>query len=141
MTAAMSVNVTVGVDWGVPPAATVLPYVPSSTAVRHGDSARLYTAWLPGALKSAPWDLARAHVLIRRGDGLCVRIPVADATAAATPAGGAAVPFFATAGRNVAVLAVQSCLKALEEAEDRELIELAKRGETLPEGGHSEVRV
>ena len=103
--AALEGSVSVGVDWGLPPGSAALPPLATSSTVRPGDVARLYSAWLPGSLSagSTSWSLASAHVTIRRGDGLSVRIPVAAAEAA----GPAAVPFYETAGRNVAVLAVK----------------------------------
>lgn len=107
MTAALEGTVSVGVDWGLPLGSTALPPLATSANVRPGDVARLYSAWLPASLGGAdhPWTLAAAHVTIRRGDGLSVRIPVAPAAEAATEA--AAVPFYETAGRNVAILAVK----------------------------------
>jgi hypothetical protein len=104
MTAALEGSVSVGVDWGLPPGSAALPPLATSSTVRPGDVARLYSAWLPSSLSAGnAWSLASAHVTIRRGDGLSVRIPVAAAEAA----GPAGIPFYETAGRNVAVLAVK----------------------------------
>ena len=60
----------------------------------------------PFLQSDSAWTLASSLVVIRRGDGLTVRIPVVDSTGAAAE-GAAAVPFYETTGRNVAVLAVK----------------------------------
>lgn len=104
MTATLREQVTVSVDWGLPAGSAALPSLASSTSIRPDDVARLYAAWLPDSPGSASsWTLAAAHVTLRRGDGLSVRIPVA----AAEVAGMTAIPFYETTGRNVAVLAVK----------------------------------
>ena len=107
MTAALEASVSVGVDWGLPPGTAALPQLPTAAAVPPGGSARLYAAWLPGALGGTGWSLADARVVVRRGDGLNVRIPVAAAGDGAAAVKAGAVPCFETSGRNVAVLAVQ----------------------------------
>lgn len=109
MSAALNGSVTVGVCWGLPPGAAVLPPTASSTAARTGGTARLFTAWVPNV---EGWSVASARVTFCRGDGLAVSVPMASATdvAAAAPMGEslhAAIPFYETTGRSVAVLAVK----------------------------------
>lgn len=145
MAAAQSVDISVSVDWALPPAANALSVLPTSTTVKHGDVARLFAAWLPDALERTCWRPEHAHIVVRRGDGLSVRIPVAAAappaaTDASSSRSDAAVPFSLSMGRNVAALAVQSALKALEAAEDRELTDAAKQGIVAPEVLRSAVR-
>lgn len=146
MAAAMTVDVSVGVDWGLPSYACALPCLPTLTAVKPGDVARLFAAWLPSALGKSGWHPGLARVIVRRGDGLSVRIPVSDVAAADSVASSGkamSVPLSHSAGRNVVMLAVRSALRALEEAEDRELTDALKRGlpVAIPGGARSAVRI